>query len=413
MRRLAYLLAAATGAAALAAGLVLPAAASASTGATVSVTTSITSRDDSGNNGNWAVDTITRTASVTSDGLQVGNTDCGTLSPCYAYTGFLSDSGTFAGVSGDFSPQAGVAEDAPNVAGPMSGGAEDGTGTFTFYANSAAPSATGVPADLSGDADSTSTWMALFFPAGTLFSSSDGIYPATADLLPAWSWSYSDPKTCENWTDAASNGDGSLPADGDITGTDRCTTSVTSPGNQSTPANTPVHLAIAAATSSSDTALSYSMTGAPAGLSISPSTGVITGTPETVESSDVATVTVTDWGGLSAATTFGWNVTPEGTYPTPVLKSQTAYDNGTVNASFTDAATGVTFHYQVCADPTSGGCPVSKDTTTPSTSTSVSLHPLATGLKAGKTYEWRVAVNAGTEHASAWSAWRVFTVPKS
>jgi hypothetical protein len=52
----------------------------------------------------------------------------------------------------------------------------------------------------------------------------------------------------------------------------------------------------------------WSATGLPAGLTINPTTGAITGTPTAVGSGPV-TVTATDSGTLSASTTFTWTVT--------------------------------------------------------------------------------------------------------
>ena len=86
------------------------------------------------------------------------------------------------------------------------------------------------------------------------------------------------------------------------------TVSVTGPGAQSGhvgTAITPVH--VTASDSSTTTSLTYSATGLPAGLSIAPSTGTITGTP-TRSGIDSVTVTATDGAGFTGSTTFGWSV---------------------------------------------------------------------------------------------------------
>lgn len=305
------------GSAAIALGLgmgLVPTAAQAAV--TVTATTHMTNHPDSGNHGDWATDTFDRSASVTPGGLQVGNTDCGTLVPCYKYTGMLSDNGSFLAADGLLSPQAGAVIDGP-VNGSFNGGAMAGTGTFTFYANSPAPSDVGVPTSVNGAGPSTSSWMKLFFPGGTLFS---------GDLLPGWSWTYGDSLHCQQWIDALSNSDGSLPADGDITGVDHCVTSVTNPGNQFTPVHSSVNLQIHAGTTSSNTTLSYVASGLPAGLSINAATGLITGSPTTVENTDVATITVTDFDGVSASVAFGWTVTVGAPPPPPVASKLTAHD---------------------------------------------------------------------------------------
>jgi hypothetical protein len=60
---------------------------------------------------------------------------------------------------------------------------------------------------------------------------------------------------------------------------------VTSPGNQTSPAGSPVSLQIHASDSQSGQTLTYSATGLPAGLSINSATGLITGTPTTAGTS--------------------------------------------------------------------------------------------------------------------------------
>ena len=75
--------------------------------------------------------------------------------------------------------------------------------------------------------------------------------------------------------------------------------------------------------------LSYSATGLPAGLSINPATGVITGTIDLAASQGGAggvysvTVTATDAGGLTATQTFNWTVTN----PAPVAANDAATTN--------------------------------------------------------------------------------------
>jgi O-glycosyl hydrolase len=85
------------------------------------------------------------------------------------------------------------------------------------------------------------------------------------------------------------------------------TVTVTNPGNQTTTAGTAVSLQVKASDSASGQTLSYSATGLPAGLSISPSTGLISGTPTTAGTSSV-TVTATDTTGASGSASFTWTV---------------------------------------------------------------------------------------------------------
>ncbi|MEU1817595.1 M4 family metallopeptidase [Streptomyces roseifaciens] len=86
--------------------------------------------------------------------------------------------------------------------------------------------------------------------------------------------------------------------------------SITAPGDQTSIVNTAVSLQIKA-TSSNSGALSYSATGLPAGLSISASTGLISGTPTATGTSNV-TVTVKDSAGKSSSASFKWTVNTTG-----------------------------------------------------------------------------------------------------
>jgi hypothetical protein len=192
------------------AGLVLPGTASAAVNA--SATTTFHSHPDSGNHGDWADDDFTRVASVTYVSIDPTLTDCGaTATACFIWQGTLSDAGTFYAITGAQSPQAGVTETgAPS--GPLQGSVQ-----MRFYASTDSASASGVPASITGAGPvSTTDWVEQFFPTGTTFGA--------GPVLTAWSWAYSNPATCENWVDSISNSDGSLPADGDITGVNQCLT---------------------------------------------------------------------------------------------------------------------------------------------------------------------------------------------
>src|SRR5215472_4781095 len=94
----------------------------------------------------------------------------------------------------------------------------------------------------------------------------------------------------------------------------RHTVTVTNPGNQAGPVGTAASLQIQAAGHT----LTYTATGLPAGLSISSSTGLITGTPTTAATTTV-TVTVTDSTSDSGSATFTWTITPP-SGPAPQLQ---------------------------------------------------------------------------------------------
>jgi acetylxylan esterase len=85
------------------------------------------------------------------------------------------------------------------------------------------------------------------------------------------------------------------------------TVTVTNPGNQTSTVGTAASVQIHATDSASGQTLSYSATGLPAGLSISSSTGLISGTPTTATTASV-TVTARDGTGASGTAAFTWTV---------------------------------------------------------------------------------------------------------
>jgi acetylxylan esterase len=86
------------------------------------------------------------------------------------------------------------------------------------------------------------------------------------------------------------------------------TVTVTNPGSQTSTVGTAASVQVHA-TDSGGATLTYSASGLPAGLSISSSSGLISGTPTTSGTSSV-TVTATDSTGASGSATFSWTVNP-------------------------------------------------------------------------------------------------------
>jgi len=89
------------------------------------------------------------------------------------------------------------------------------------------------------------------------------------------------------------------------------TVTVTNPGAQSGTVGTAASVQIHATDSASGQTLTYSATGLPAGLSISSSTGLISGTPTTAGSSSV-TVTANDGTNASGTASFTWTIATSG-----------------------------------------------------------------------------------------------------
>jgi hypothetical protein len=85
------------------------------------------------------------------------------------------------------------------------------------------------------------------------------------------------------------------------------TVTVTNPGTQTSTVGTAARLQVGASDSASGQTLTYGATGLPAGLSISSSTGLISGTPTTAGTSSV-TVTATDTTGAKGTAAFTWTV---------------------------------------------------------------------------------------------------------
>ncbi|MEU4746769.1 S8 family serine peptidase, partial [Actinosynnema sp. NPDC023658] len=85
--------------------------------------------------------------------------------------------------------------------------------------------------------------------------------------------------------------------------------SITPPGNQTSSVGTAVSLQLKA--SGGTAPFTWSATGLPPGLSISPTTGLISGTPTTAGTYTV-TATATDSAGKAGTTTFTWTVNPAG-----------------------------------------------------------------------------------------------------
>jgi len=103
---------------------------------------------------------------------------------------------------------------------------------------------------------------------------------------------------------------------------------VTNPGSQTGTVGTATSLQLQASDSASGQTLTYSATGLPAGLSISSSTGKISGTPTTAASYSV-TVTAKDTTGAAGSTSFSWTIGATGGGCSGQLLGNPGFETGT------------------------------------------------------------------------------------
>jgi serine protease len=127
------------------------------------------------------------------------------------------------------------------------------------------------------------------------------------------------------------------------------TVTVTNPGSKSTVVNTATQLQIQASDSASGQTLTYSATGLPTGLSISSSTGLISGTPTATGTYNV-TVTAKDSTNASGSASFTWTITSAGGGCTAAqLLGNPGFETGTASpwtasAGVIDNSTGEAAH---------------------------------------------------------------------
>ncbi len=151
----------------------------------------------------------------------------------------------------------------------------------------------------------TLSYSASGLPAGLSINSSTGLISGT----PTTAGTSSVTVTATDTTGAS--GSASFSWMISSSGTSN-TVTVTNPGSQSGTVGTAASVQVQASDSASGQTLTYSASGLPAGLSISSSTGLISGTPTTAGTSSV-TVTATDTTGASGSASFTWTISSSGT----------------------------------------------------------------------------------------------------
>jgi hypothetical protein len=165
-----YWLTAAIPVAAVAVTLALSIPGAGATTTTLSAKTTMTNRDDSAanaagntNNGNWAKDNFARGSSIVFKGAASAS-NCGGNSPCYSYTGKVSDVGTFTVDTGQPSPGFGDPNGGadPTMAVSLKG-ALKGSQTYAFFTTVpiSGVSVSNVPTSNAGDTYNSGEWPEL------------------------------------------------------------------------------------------------------------------------------------------------------------------------------------------------------------------------------------------------------------
>jgi serine protease len=179
------------------------------------------------------------------------------------------------------------------------------------------------------------------------------------------------------------------------------TVAVTSPGNQTSIQGTAISpLQIGATDSASGQTLTFSATGLPTGLSISPA-GVISGTPTAAVLNQSATVAATDTTGATGSATFTWTVNAPGGNTVTVTNpgSQTSNTGTAVSLQIhaSDSQPGQTLTYGATGLPagltinTTSGLVSGTPTTGGSSSVTVTARD-TTGASGSTSFSWTVNV---------------------
>lgn len=201
---------------ALAAGAA-PALADTTTPGPLTAKTHVTNRLDSGNGGNWAVDSFDRTVQLSVIGSADASHCAGHL-PCVHYSYKLVDganggaSGGFYTIPGALAPNQGPGHTGQHVQSTF--GSFIGSQSGDFYTSMlTSPAAFNVPGNVSGNAISSSRWPTLEWA-----NPDPGKFYGLG--AKKFSYSYTTTVTRQKWIDAGGPGtdncDGNCPLDGQI-----------------------------------------------------------------------------------------------------------------------------------------------------------------------------------------------------
>jgi Putative Ig domain/PLD-like domain len=192
---------------------------------------------------------------------------------------------------------------------------------------------------------------------------------------------------------------------GDFSGSAANKAGIISPGSLTTATGTAVNYQVQAIDTATGT-LSYSATGLPTGLSISSSTGVISGTASTAGTYSV-TLTAKDSTGVSGSASFTWTVGSGGTgggntvtVTNPGSQTATVGTAASLQVKASDSASGQTLSYSATGLP--AGLSIAAATGlisgTPTTAGSDSVTVTATdttGAKGTAAFTWTVSSGSG------------------
>jgi len=200
------------------------------------------------------------------------------------------------------------------------------TGKVAIFSPGTQTTAVGTAVSLQIQGEDTATgslsYAAAGLPAGLSISSSTGVISGT----PTKAGSSTVTVTGTDSTGPT----GSASFTWTVGSVNANTVTVTSPGNQTGTVGTAASLQIKATDSASGQTLTYTASGLPAGLSISSSTGLISGTPTTAGSPSV-TVTATDTTGASGSAAFTWTISAAGGCAAQQLIQNGGFQSGSLS----------------------------------------------------------------------------------